>query len=133
MSDAMREATGPRPHTTSSEDGFTLLEIMVALAILGGVIVTALVSVSHHLTVMDENLDIAFASMLARSKLVEMGLGNETRKERGGFGEPYEDFTWKYERESGDYQGTWNETVTVSRAGSGPSVTLMTTRVEVEE
>jgi general secretion pathway protein I len=126
MFDTTRPHPGPGASRILSEGGFTLLEIMVALAILGGVIVTALVSISYHLSMMDTNMERTFASMLARSKLAEVRLMGRPRGERGSFEAPYRDFAWKYERRRGDYKDIWNETLTVSRKGGATSASVMT-------
>ena len=126
MFDTTRPHPGPGAARALAEGGFTLLEIMVALAILGGVIVTALVSISYHLSMMDANVERTFASMLARSKLAEARLMGGPRGERGSFEAPYGDFTWKYDHRRGDYKDTWKDTLTVSRKGTATSVSVTT-------
>jgi len=130
MYNSMRPNQGPPSPAAASEGGFTLLEIMVALAILGGVIVTALVSISYHLSVMDANMDTTFSAMLARSKLAEARVTGTPPEAKGNFEAPYDDFVWKYEQKRGDYKDTWNETITVSRIDAQRSVTIMTMRPE---
>jgi general secretion pathway protein I len=49
--------------------GFSLLEIMIALAILAGVILTVLSSVNYHLSVVDRDREETVAVLLARTKL----------------------------------------------------------------
>ncbi len=116
-----------RPHGHAAmESGFTLLEIMVALAILGGVIVTALASISYHLSVMDNNVDSTLAAMLARERLTQMRVLGEEAKTKGRFDAPYEDFSWTYRRETSEYQGVWNESIGVKRDGAVSTVTITT-------
>ena len=52
--------------------GFTLLEVMVALAIMAGVLLTVITSFSHHLSVVSRDRDETVAILLARAKLEEL-------------------------------------------------------------
>lgn len=54
--------------------GFTLLEVMVALAIMAGVLLTVITSFSHHLSVVGRDRDETVAILLARAKLEELEL-----------------------------------------------------------
>ncbi len=78
-----------------AERGFTLLEVMLALAILAGVVVTLLSSLNYHLGVASDNRDTLIASILARGKVEEMDLMGPPEKEAGGFGEDFPDFSWE--------------------------------------
>ncbi len=116
-------ATGLRG--LSGESGFTLLEIMVALAILGGVIVTVLASISYHLSVMDSNMNRTLEAMLALEKLERIKLSGEAKDKKGLFGGAYEGFSWSFTTERSDYSGIRNESITVRRAG-GTGLTMET-------
>ncbi len=109
----------------SAEGGFTLLEIMVALAILGGVIVTVLTSISYHLTVIDSNMTKTISVMLAADKLAHIRLSGDAPEKEGDFGTGYEGYSWSFNSEKSDYSGISNESLTVSRVG-GLSLTLET-------
>jgi len=52
--------------------GFTLLEVMVALAIMAGVLLTVITSFSHHLSVVNRDRDETVAILLGRAKLEEL-------------------------------------------------------------
>lgn len=54
--------------------GFTLLEIMVALAILSGVVITILTSLNYHLKAVDRIKAITTATLLAKEKVEEISL-----------------------------------------------------------
>ncbi|MBI3814709.1 MAG: prepilin-type N-terminal cleavage/methylation domain-containing protein [Nitrospinae bacterium] len=54
--------------------GFTLLEVMIALAITAGVVITALTSLNYHLTLIEDNKNIIIASILGMEKMEEFGL-----------------------------------------------------------
>jgi hypothetical protein len=102
---------------------------MVALAILGGVIVTALASISYHLSIVDSNIDKTLASMLAMDKLEQVRIYGEPKTKDGGLGPKYEGFSWRYKTESSHYAGMINESMTVSREDS-VGVTIKTMIVE---
>jgi len=57
---------------TGYEYGFTLLEIMIALALVGMVLVTILYSVNYHADLSYENALMTEMYMLAKERLVEM-------------------------------------------------------------
>lgn len=98
---------------------------MVALAILGGVIVTVLASISYHLTVMDSNMTKTLSAMLASDKLERIRLSGETADKEGDFGPAYEGFSWSFTSKKSDFSGIRAESITVSRVG-GSGVTLET-------
>jgi len=129
MCSALLISGARRPLRVLSEKGFTLLEIMVALAILGGVIVTALASISYHLSVVDTNINKTISAMLAVDKLEQVRLYGEPKTKDGGLGPMYEGFTWRYTSGSSPYAGMRTESMTVSRVDSG-GVTIKTMIVE---
>lgn len=78
--------------------GFTLLEIMVALAIMSLVIVSALSVVNFNLSVVSREITDAELSILGRNKLSEMALESFKEKEASGnFAPNRPDVTWKSE------------------------------------
>jgi len=115
----------PQPERALSERGFTLLEIMVALAILGGVIVTALTSIRYHLTVVDSNINKTLDAMLAAERLELVRLYGEPEKKDGDLAPEYEGFLWSYRMERAPYKGMRTEAMTVSRFGEA-GVTIKT-------
>jgi len=98
---------------------------MVALAILGGVIVTALASINYHLTVVDSNINKTLSSMLAVEKLEEVRLYGEPKHNEGKFAPDYEGFSWSYREQRAPFTGMRTESMTVSRTGE-PGVTIKT-------
>lgn len=74
--------------------GFTFLEVMVALAVLSGVVVTLLVTLNHHLGAASEMNDVVTASMLGRMKAEEVSIYGVPSEMSGGFEEGSGRFTW---------------------------------------
>ncbi|MCK4911078.1 MAG: prepilin-type N-terminal cleavage/methylation domain-containing protein [Thermodesulfovibrionales bacterium] len=95
--------------------GFTLLEVMVALAIVAGLLVTLLYTVSQHLEVAERHEVVTKGVLLAREKLAEVRAG--TRKAEGRFAPPDEDYQWRVDVEQKLYFGVtvYNLSVTVTR------------------
>lgn len=54
--------------------GFSLLEVMVALAIMASVILTVLGAVNYHLTIITNERDSTALTLLARAKMAELEL-----------------------------------------------------------
>lgn len=77
--------------------GFTLLEVMIALAILSGVIITALISYNYHLSLAARNRDTIVATLLGRERMEEIELfGPPAIKMAGDFGERFPRFAWQF-------------------------------------
>ncbi|MDD2319020.1 MAG: type II secretion system minor pseudopilin GspI [Geobacteraceae bacterium] len=80
--------------------GFTLLEVMVALAIMAGVVLTVISSVNYHLSLTAQNNEETVALLLARAKLEELELlGKEelAQVKEGTFQPEWPDYSWKAE------------------------------------
>lgn len=78
--------------------GFTLLEVMVALAILAGVVLTVISSVNHHLSITARDNEQTTALLLARAKLEELELLNAKTLDQpreGTFAPEWPDYSWK--------------------------------------
>ncbi len=67
--------------------GFTLLEVMVSLAIVGGLLVTLIYSLNYHLGIAGRHEFITTATFLARNKMSESEKTPEEAK--GSFPEPF--------------------------------------------
>ncbi len=76
--------------------GFTLLEIMIALAIMAGVILTVITSFNYHLSVVSRDKEETIAVLLARAKLEEPDF-LELQKKAGNFGPGHPEITWQAE------------------------------------
>lgn len=81
----------------SGQRGFTLLETLVALALLAGVVTTVLVSFNHHLGLVVDDRETTTAMLLARASLESPDFLGNTDSE-GDFGEDFPGFKWKKEK-----------------------------------
>ncbi len=92
-----------RPVTRSQRprSGFTLLEVMVSVAILSIVLVSVYKLHSQTLAMNTEARFYTQAPMLAKSKLSEMEANSESvfSNDFGEFGEDFPGYTWKVEVE----------------------------------
>jgi len=94
-----------------TKEGFTLLEIMLALAIVGGLLITLLYSLNYHLGVAERHGTVTIASMLAKSKLLEIEQNPMTTK--GDFPDPYTQYHYTTEIKDSPYPGIIEFSVTV--------------------
>ena len=76
--------------------GFTLLEVMVAVAIMSIVLVSVYRLHSQSLAMNTQTRFYTQAPMLAQSKLAEMGTGEDSEfiSDSGDFGEEFTGFSW---------------------------------------
>lgn len=93
--------------------GFTLLETMIALAIIGGLLVTLIYTLNYHLGIVDKHETITIASFLAREKINESGNFSEAKK--GIFPEPYSSYSYELMREESAYPGISEISIIVRR------------------
>ncbi len=78
--------------------GFTLLEVLVAVAITGMALAVLLGSVNKNLTLTSESRNLTIASTLAQKKMTEIesqGVPEEGAEEEGEF-EDFPDFKWRF-------------------------------------
>jgi len=77
--------------------GFTLLEVMIAVAIIAIAVVTLLGAQSQSVSIASSAKFDAMASMLAQWKMSDLLLQNygELSDDEGNFGEDYPQFSWK--------------------------------------
>jgi general secretion pathway protein I len=110
--------------------GFTLLEVLVAVAILAIAMVAILKANVQSLETLTKSRETNTASLLAASKLAEIeAVGVENWSEmRGDFAEDYPDYTWEVETSSTEVEGLVRVVVTVQRGE-----TTSDSEVKIEE
>ena len=84
------------------EQGFTLLEIMVALSIIAIALTTLLTSQSQSLSLASEAKFDSMATLLAQSRIAEIETANieDLRSESGDFGDDFPNYYWEMELNS---------------------------------
>jgi general secretion pathway protein I len=100
--------------------GFTLLEVLVAVAILAIAMVAILKANVQSLDTLTKSRETSTASLLAASKLAEIeaaGVANWSEL-RGDFGEDYPDYIWEVETSSTEVEGLVRLVVVVQRSGT---------------
>ncbi|MBC8017170.1 MAG: prepilin-type N-terminal cleavage/methylation domain-containing protein [Verrucomicrobia bacterium] len=106
--------------------GFTLLEVMVALAIMASVVMTVLGSVNYHLSLLTAERDNSTLTLLARARLVELekqvGL---PQKSEGTFTPLHPDVIWRAELFATKYPALQKLVVRVQRSGDKREVALV--------
>jgi len=103
--------------------GFTLLEVMVALAIMAGVIITLLGSVNYHLGIIAAERDSTTLTLLARNRMAE--LGDTPVKSEGTFAPSHPELSWKADLLPSDLPGLQKLVVKVRRGSDGREVALV--------
>jgi general secretion pathway protein I len=103
--------------------GFTLLEVMVSLAIMAGVILTVLSSVNYHLGVIAGERDSTALTLLARVRLTE--LQKAPLKGEGTFAPAHPEIQWQSELLPTDYPVLQKLVVRVKRSSGGKEVALV--------
>ena len=82
--------------------GFTLLEVMIALAIMSGVILTVISSFNYHLSIVTRDREETIGFLLARAKLEEIELMKKDALktvQEGTFAPEHPEISWKAEVE----------------------------------
>jgi general secretion pathway protein I len=106
--------------------GFTLLEVVVALAIMAGVILTVLGSLNYHLDSIAAERDTTTLTLLARNRLVELEQqGASQKKSEGTFAPLHADITWRSELFPAKIPALQKLVVTVQRRGDKREVALV--------
>jgi general secretion pathway protein I len=77
--------------------GFTLLEVMMALAIMAGVILTVLGAVNFQLSIIANERDNTTLTLLARAKMAELEQAGITQKSDGTLAPSHPEMHWQTE------------------------------------
>jgi general secretion pathway protein I len=73
--------------------GFTLIEVLLSLAVIGGLLVTLIYTLNYHLGIAERHEVITVAVDLAKEKMRDLEKAPST--DSGNFDEPYSDFTYE--------------------------------------
>ena len=98
----------------SRRDGFTLLEVLIALAIVGSLLVTLIYTLNYHLSIVERQETITVSTLLAKNKIVELEKSPENKK--GVFDAPYDGYIYETFVKDSPYVGI-SEIIVVVRAG----------------
>lgn len=100
------------------DNGFTLLEVMIALAIVGIVLVTLIGLETRTIQLAERQERVTQATLLAQEKMTEIETGAQSligvEGREGTFEEPYELYRWTLELESTPLPAIEMVTVTVA-------------------
>ena len=94
--------------------GFTLLEIMIALAIMAGVLLTVISSFNYHLSLAARDREETIATLLARAKLDDPDFAKQQDKTSGTFAPDWPEIGWQTTTEPAQIQGVKKLTFTVT-------------------
>ena len=94
------------------QKGFTLLEVMISLAIVGGLLLTMIYSLNYHLGIAERQMVITNITNLAKGKIYEMEKNPSTS--RGTFPDPYSSFRYETKAVNSSFPGMLEIWVTVS-------------------
>lgn len=99
------------------EGGFTLIEVIAAITLLGLTVSLLLGGVSQGLNVQHDAEDASFALWLCQYKLEEVASGIESMSS-GRFDAPWERFSWELQSTELEFTGRKRLVVTVSWQGT---------------
>jgi type II secretion system protein I len=90
---------GRHARIRSMRGGFTLLEVMIAMAILAITLVAVFQSQSQSISMAGDSRFLTTASLLAQSRMVEIDAADprEVTAGNGDFGEDFPDYRWQVE------------------------------------
>ena len=89
----------PSEKRQTRRSGFTLLEVMIAMAILAIALVAVFQSQSQSISMAGSSRFLTTASLLAQSKMTEIEAVDmkDVKTENGDFGEGFPDYIWRVE------------------------------------
>lgn len=108
---------------TGGMRGFTLLEVMIALAIMGGVVITLLGAVNYHIGIVADERDSTAMTLLARTRMAE--IEQSPAKGEGSFAPSHPDLKWKADLLPATFPGLRKLVVRVQRTGDSREVELV--------
>ena len=104
--------------------GFTLLEVMIALAIMAGVLCTVISSFNYHLDIVARDREETIAVLLARAKLDDPIL-KTLEENKGTFAPTWPGIAWETAQTPTELPGLNRMTLTVSWDNARRSLSLV--------
>jgi general secretion pathway protein I len=104
--------------------GFSLLEVLIALAIMSGVVVTVIVSFNYHLGIVVNDKEETTAVLLARARIDDPGF-TALPPGKGTFAPAREDITWEKTAEPTEIPGVQRMVLTVRWNSNKRSISLV--------
>ena len=83
--------------------GFTLLEVLISLAIVGGLLVTLIYTLNYHLGIADSHRVVTTMTSLAKEKMYEME--DNPVESKGKFPDPYSMFSFETSVKDSSFPG----------------------------
>jgi len=105
--------------------GFTLLEVMIALAIMAGVVLTVLASVNYHLGIITNERDDTALTIVARARITELDQGPLPDINEGTFAPAHPELTWHFDVVSTQLPSVRKLILKVQRTSDKREVTLV--------
>lgn len=93
--------------------GFTLLEVMIALAITAGVLLTVISSLNYHLSIIGRDVEETTAALVGRAKLDDPDFSKQTDN-KGSFAPDHPALNWEREISKTELPGLNRIVLTVS-------------------
>lgn len=100
------------PFTRYRRRGFTLLEVMISLAIVGGLLVTLIYALNYHLGIAERHRTVTISAGLAKEKIYAMEKTPLAGK--GRFPEPYAAFSYETNIRDSSFPGMSEISVVVT-------------------
>ena len=102
-------------HGAYNRNGFTLLEVLIALAIIGGLLVTLIYTLNYQLGLVGRQEAITVATLLAKGKMADLEKKPESQK--GVFEAPYDSYSYETSVKDSPYTGV-SEIMVIVKAGT---------------
>ncbi len=112
-------AESGRKKRPRGRQGFTLLEVMIALAIVATVLVSLLGLQARTIAAAERQQKMTRATMLAQERMSEVEISGDGRDDAGGFDEPFDNFRWQVRYEPTPLAAVRQVTVTVAWGAEG--------------
>ena len=111
------------------EGGFTLLEVMIALSIVAGVIITVLASLNYQLHIVNDSRDVVIATILGKKMAEKTAFLSPMEKKKGDFGAEFPQFLWELDLEDTQFKTLKRMNIKVLW-GKGRDVSIVSYKIE---